>query len=123
MKRLFNYLPTKQRRRLLTLLGTALIFTILGAANTIYGYRKYEQYAMRYQEASSATTLPAPFSEPFLNDITTPGNPSPQLAMIQASVEFYAFVTLGGKYFLAAAGILLLLSLFYLRRTSQEFNH
>ena len=120
MKQIFDNLPTKQRRRLQTLLGAALVLTVLGVANTSYGHRKHQLYDRHYREALSTAALPAPLTKPFMGEMTTPDLTSLQLDKMKASVEFYAFVTLGGKCFLALAGVLFLLSLFYLRRSGTD---
>jgi hypothetical protein len=112
LNKFFENLPTKQRRWLQTLLGSALVLGILGFSNTFYGYRKYQQYSAHYRQASAATPLAVPFLSP---DETRERN-SEQLEKMKASVEFYAFVTLGGKYFLAGSGLLLLVSLLLMRQ-------
>jgi hypothetical protein len=105
-------MTTKQQRILRTLLGLALMFIILGFANLFYGNHKYNVYAELLSKASSELTStktgrPGSLLPPSVNI----DKQNQHINKLKARRNFYRLVTLGGKCFLALAGVLLLLGM------------
>ena len=104
-------------RAVRTQLALAILFIALGAGNIIFGTYKAREYRRALFQASQEVipVREGAVEGQALPEALTKGRsadgPSSYLSLIRARYDFYLFVTVGGKWMLALAGFLLLLSL------------
>ncbi len=110
---------TRERKRTALYLMTAGIFLMLGLGNIIYGTFKAAEHSELLQISLRSSDIRSnrpkvPF---FSSDINIDKEAEHQRRII-SRIDYYNFVVLGGKCFLAIAGIFLLL--FLITRKYQE---
>ena len=99
----------KRDRVLRTLIATAALTTILGAANVLFGTSKISHYEVVLSKASAELATPEEITKtPFFDQSLSLDRQQAYINRIRARIAFYGFVVLGGKTFLAISGALLL---------------
>lgn len=124
---------------LLSLLGLAVLFLLLGFGNLIYGKYKLESYLDLFRTEISAET-PQPLDETEADDVQEESEKfraflqlgendlaqqraEDRRRKIAVRLEFYELVVIGGKAFLAFSGILFLVFLLIAKtRAGQQFD-
>jgi len=107
------------RRRLLTLLSSALIFFILGVGNLLFGLVKGNEYRSLIQQAQDELKLSEQPVIPLVDSSLNIYSHVQHVNRLKSRLDYYDFVTLGGKVFLALSGIFLLLCL-VIKQTNEE---
>ncbi|MDC0358813.1 hypothetical protein OAO01_08360 [Oligoflexia bacterium] len=112
----------KGLRKVRTQIGVAFIFIILGVGNVLFGGHKCDYYEDQLTTASqellvsqanptSARTDTSALIFPAVNV----DRQTQHLAKLKARLGYYRFAVLGGRIFLALAGVMLLLCLISLK--------
>lgn len=108
-------------RNVKNLLALSLVFILLGAGNLAYGHYKQNAYMRALSKAKREMASPERNRTlPLLNSNINIDKQEHYIQMLRAHISFYEVVSLGGKCFLALAGILLAASLVSLNRPSSE---
>ena len=115
-------MASSQVRRLRLLLGSAGILAFVGLGNSIFGYYKAEEYRETLSEANARLTrLNQDSPLPVLDQPIMPDPRSHPLRVLESRIQFYEYVSLGGKCMLSLAGVLLLGTLSWgLKRESRS---
>ena len=99
----------KHDRRVQTLFGAATIFIVLGTGNLYFGQSKLSHYQELLSAATNelTTTQDTENTDPVMPAINV-DQQTQFIKRLQARVDFYTLATLGGRCFLAIAGLCLL---------------
>lgn len=101
-------------------IGVALFLLLLGIGNLFFGQYKMHQYSKMYQEATREIYQVSDVKKSIPMFDSSP-NITMQLQYItklKSRLEFYNFVILGGKLFLAISGVIFLFSLITIKQQS-----
>jgi len=103
---------SKEQRLFRTQLSIAAILLLLGLSNTWFGYHKSNEYLTLLSKARQDLASPEIISSvPLFNPTVHVDKQTRHIKQLQARYEFYNIVILGGKGFLAAAIIVLLIAI------------
>jgi hypothetical protein len=109
MKNQTNRLKTEKNRKLL--LGVAILCFLLGTGNITYGYHRKKEYKALLVEARQSKNENNNVILPFVGKDVNVQLHDEHIKRIKSRLDYYNFVNLGGKVFLACSGMLLLLFL------------
>ncbi|MCI5065614.1 hypothetical protein MRY87_07815 [bacterium] len=98
--------PERRRRLLEVILGTAMLFLLLGIGNLIVGTQRTEHYAKLLK------AYPITAGKGALPSSESPKEESNEaFQSLRERYDYYRFCLVGGKYFLALSGCLFLAAL------------
>lgn len=109
----------RQKRKLNSLLGIAIIFIILGLGNILFGQSRVAIYSGFLYNAEQRALESNPPENPAPERLQD-DNQNRHIQRLKARLDFYKVVVIGGKSFLAFAGFMLLTYLVMLRDSGSK---